>query len=314
MQFTSALLAAGFAALASAQISGSTITPTAAAPSGCATTYPSTFELSVVNITSSSSKVKRQVSPNTLTISLKNGVLSDNTGRIGYIASSYQFQFDTNGQAGELYNAGFSVCSNNTLALGGSAVWYECLSGSFYNLYSQNWAPQCQAIYLDVIPQSSSASATTTTASQTASTQSAGTSVSKTTTSAAVASSISDGQAQGGSTTAIVSSVSVITSVKSSTSSAAVISSITDHQIQAPTSTSAVASATTSMSTITSMSTVTKAASTSSTSVAIISSISDHQIQAPTSTSVQVYTGAAAMPTMAAQVVLAVAGAAVALL
>jgi hypothetical protein len=266
MQF-SAIVLAGFAALASAQtFTGSTVSPTAAAPTGCATTYPGTFELSVVNVTKTS-KVKRATSPNSLVIKLANSVLTDNQGRVGYIASNYQFQFDAGGQAGELYNAGFSVCSNNTLALGGSAIFYECLSGDFYNLYDRNWAPQCQPIYLEIIPESSSASATTTTASQSSAGQSAATSVSATTTSAAVVSSITDGQPQGGSTSAIVSSVSVITSVSSTTSAAAVITSITDHQIQAPTATSVVA-----------------------------------------------YTGAAAMPTMAAQIVLAVAGVAAALL
>ena len=57
-----------------------------------------------------------------------------------YIAANYQFQFDNPPQAGAIYTTGFSLCANNTLALGGSAIWYQCLSGSFYNLYDRDWA------------------------------------------------------------------------------------------------------------------------------------------------------------------------------
>lgn len=51
---------AGLAALASAQTftGTATVSPTAAAPSGCSTTYATTFELSVVNVTTTSSKAK----------------------------------------------------------------------------------------------------------------------------------------------------------------------------------------------------------------------------------------------------------------
>ena len=57
-----------------------------------------------------------------------------------YIAANYQFQFDAPPQAGAIYTTGFSLCSNNSLALGGSAIFYQCLSGSFYNLYDRDWA------------------------------------------------------------------------------------------------------------------------------------------------------------------------------
>ena len=32
------------------------------------------------------------------------------------------------------------------LALGDQKTWYRCRSGDFYNLYSKNWAPQCEAV------------------------------------------------------------------------------------------------------------------------------------------------------------------------
>eukprot|EP00249_Psilotum_nudum_P004044 c17570_g2_i1 orf=489-800(-) len=86
-----------------------------------------------------------------LTVTLSGGVLKDNQGRTGYIAANYQFQFDGPPQAGAIYTAGFSVCGNGSLALGGSAVFYQCLSGDFYNLYDRNWAPQCNPITINAV-------------------------------------------------------------------------------------------------------------------------------------------------------------------
>lgn len=87
----------------------------------------------------------------TLSMQLRHGVLTDHHGRTGYIASNYQFQFDAPAQSGAIYTAGWSLCSNGSLALGGSTVFYQCLSGSFYNLYDRYWAPQCKAIELVMV-------------------------------------------------------------------------------------------------------------------------------------------------------------------
>lgn len=86
-----------------------------------------------------------------LSITLKDGILKDQQGRTGYIAANYQFQFDGPPQAGAIITAGFSVCANGTLALGGSNVFYQCLSGSFYNLYDRYWAAQCSPVTIDTI-------------------------------------------------------------------------------------------------------------------------------------------------------------------
>ncbi|KAL8730710.1 MAG: hypothetical protein Q9166_003902 [cf. Caloplaca sp. 2 TL-2023] len=90
-------------------------------------------------------------SEGTLAITLADGVLKDAQGRTGYIASNYQFQFDAPPQAGAIYTSGFSACSNGTLALGGSNVFYQCLSGNFYNLYDRQWAPQCSPITINLL-------------------------------------------------------------------------------------------------------------------------------------------------------------------
>ncbi|KAG0650307.1 Cell wall manno CIS3 [Hyphodiscus hymeniophilus] len=133
--------------------------PTGSAPAGFVTTYPSAFQITAVNTTIVTAKrdvEKRDACPTSdgaLIITLKDGVLTDQTGRIADIVANYQFQFDpAPGQADYIYNSGFSVGSNGSLALGSSAVFYRCLSGTFYNLYDRNWAPQCEPILIEVLP------------------------------------------------------------------------------------------------------------------------------------------------------------------
>ena len=105
----------------------------------------------------------------TLRLSLNgDGVLVDGKNRTGYIAENLQFQFDGPPQSGAIYTAGWSVCpvdadadagdggqgqgqGQMTLALGGSTTFYQCLSGSFYNLYTENWAAQCSPVQLRVV-------------------------------------------------------------------------------------------------------------------------------------------------------------------
>ena len=79
---------------------------------------------------------------------MKNGILTDPQGRIGYIASNQQFQFDDPPQLGAIWTAGFSVCENGSLALGDDVIWWKCLSGSFYNLYFKTTGSDCIESYL----------------------------------------------------------------------------------------------------------------------------------------------------------------------
>ncbi len=90
-------------------------------------------------------------SNDTLTLTLNNGVLKDGKGRTGYIAANRQFQFDDPPQTGAVFTAGFSVLNNGSLVLGDSAIFYQCLSGSFYNLYDRNTAPQCNPVTVSVL-------------------------------------------------------------------------------------------------------------------------------------------------------------------
>jgi hypothetical protein len=150
MQFTLATLAA----LAAASIV-SAATSAGSPPAGCSTSYSGTFEITVSLPMKKRDIEARQTtcSSGALVATLSNSVLTDSKGRIGGIVANHQFQFDgPPSQAGTIYNSGWSVCSNGSLALGPSAIFYQCLSGSFYNLYNTPAGASCQAVVITVIP------------------------------------------------------------------------------------------------------------------------------------------------------------------
>merc|ERR1711939_155828 len=163
MQTTFALAALASVAFALPQGGPSNKAPETPSPAGCQQSYDGEFQITIVN-GSSTAMAKRQTSTcgqaNLLTAKLADGVLTDAQGRIGSIVANYQFQFDgPPPQAGALYTAGFSVCQNGTLAIGGSAVFYACKSGDFSNLYDRAWAAQCEPVFLNVLPCGSSGGA-----------------------------------------------------------------------------------------------------------------------------------------------------------
>jgi len=153
MRTTLASLALVASALANPmpQAVTSVVAPDASPPSGCATSHEGTFQITVVNVSDSATKrsaeMKRQLA-GILTLSLEDEELTDQAGRTGYIASNFQFQFDDPPQAGAIYTSGFSLCSNYSVALGGSTIFYQCWSGGFFNLYDREWADHCVPIYL----------------------------------------------------------------------------------------------------------------------------------------------------------------------
>ncbi|KAI0553169.1 hypothetical protein F4679DRAFT_532189 [Xylaria curta] len=157
MKLTFALASAlSSVAIAAPQGVTDQLTPTGAAPAGCTGTFKGNFEITVAQVT----KEKRSIpekraecgSEGTLVVSLSDGTALDAQGRTGYIASNYQFQFDKPAQAGAIYNSGFSVCENNIVALGSSKTFYQCRSGTFYNLYDRSWAPQCEPVSIIAVP------------------------------------------------------------------------------------------------------------------------------------------------------------------
>jgi len=157
MQFTLATVALAAASIVSAQGVSSVITPTTPAPAGCSTDYAGSFEITVVLPSKKREIVERQstscAGTGILVASLKGGVLTDAKGRIGAIVANRQFQFDgPPAQTGSIYTGGWSVCNNGSLAIGGQTIFYQCLSGTFYNLYDQSTGAQCQQVVIDVIP------------------------------------------------------------------------------------------------------------------------------------------------------------------
>jgi hypothetical protein len=91
-------------------------------------------------------------SPNALSMVLHDGILNDAHGRVGSIVANRQFQFDgPPPQAGAIYAAGWSVSEEGNLAIGTTEIFYQCLSGSFYNLYDEHIGSQCEPVYLKVV-------------------------------------------------------------------------------------------------------------------------------------------------------------------
>jgi hypothetical protein len=159
MRATLAVLA--LAGSAAAQAVTSLIVPSSTPPAGCDNSRQSSFSLEIVSANGSSAASSssaparraldlgsRQNGDGNLQLSLSGGILTDSNGRTGYIASNYQFQFDKPPQAGAIYTAGWTICPNGSLALGGQAYFWQCKSGSFYNLYDRDFAPaHCYPVY-----------------------------------------------------------------------------------------------------------------------------------------------------------------------
>ncbi|KAH8172439.1 hypothetical protein LIA77_06694 [Sarocladium implicatum] len=145
-----AIAALGLATAAYAQGVTEEIKPKSSAPEGFSSSYDGKFEISVASFAKRDLEKRECSGEGALVLTLKDGVLLDSKGRTGYIADNYQFQFDKPAQTGAIYTAGFSAGGNGSLALGGSAVWYQCLSGSFYNLYDRHWAKQCEPVLLQI--------------------------------------------------------------------------------------------------------------------------------------------------------------------
>jgi len=267
MQTTLALAALAAVAYAAPQGVTGDITPTSSAPAGFSPDYSGTFEISIYKATAKRDITQRDSTcgkPGYLTLTLAGGQLHDAQGRTGYIAANYQFQFDAPPQTGAIYTGGFSVGSNGSLALGGSAVFYECLSGTFYNLYDRYWAAQCEPILIGIVPCGSANAVTQATDGQPAGTT------------ALPVTQITDGQPQGKS--AVPVPVSEYTDGQPQVVTAypkPAVTQISDGQVQAPTATSYPA--------VTQISDGQVQAPTA-TSYPAVTQISDGQVQAPTAT------------------------------
>jgi hypothetical protein len=152
MKFTTAALGLAATVLAVPQGVKEGIAPEGKAPEGCSLTASDKFEISIFRIGGKEkrSEIEKRncAEDSTLVLTLNDGILRDSQGRTGSIVANRQFQFDGPPQAGAIYTGGFSTCNNGSVALGSSTVFYQCLSGDFYNLYDKDWAEQCEPVEL----------------------------------------------------------------------------------------------------------------------------------------------------------------------
>lgn len=214
----------------------------AQSPDGCSSSSSGTFQITTVNVTTAAKRdvEKRQLS-GTLALTLSDGILKDQAGRQGYIASNYQFQFDAPVQDGALETSGFSLCGNQSLALGSTTVFYQCLSGDFYNLYSQSTGAQCIPIHIQAVNQGSGSGVSQISDGQPQATSAGAPVVSQipdgqpqaTSPGAPVVTQISDGQPQASAPAAPVVSQISDGQPQASAPAAPVVSQISDGQPQA---------------------------------------------------------------------------------
>ncbi|KAH3678485.1 hypothetical protein WICMUC_001502 [Wickerhamomyces mucosus] len=141
---TSTSTAAAISQITDGQIQAtisSNSTATATTSSSAAT------DSSEINIQSVSCKTDES-----LALVLNDSVLTDAKGRIGSIVANRQFQFDgPPPQAGAIYAAGWSITEDGYLALGNQTDFYQCLSGTFYNLYDESIGSQCTEVKFEVV-------------------------------------------------------------------------------------------------------------------------------------------------------------------
>lgn len=90
--------------------------------------------------------------PGVLNVTLEDGILIDSHNRIGSIVANRQFQFDGPvPQAGAIFADGWSISPEGNLVLGDDDLFFQCLSGNFYNLYDEYVAEQCYPVNLQVL-------------------------------------------------------------------------------------------------------------------------------------------------------------------
>ncbi|KAH7067518.1 hypothetical protein BKA63DRAFT_522286 [Paraphoma chrysanthemicola] len=151
MRFTSFAVPVLVAATVSAQAVEEGIAPSSPPPSGCQINASSNFTIGTLKFGHTSKRETAQTAADgALVCTLKEGILRDGDGRTGSVVANRQFQFDGPPQAGAIYTGGFSICSNGSLAIGGTTRWWQCSSGGFYNLYDEYIGGQCEEIRIQV--------------------------------------------------------------------------------------------------------------------------------------------------------------------
>ncbi|KAL1606264.1 hypothetical protein SLS60_003666 [Paraconiothyrium brasiliense] len=183
MRTATILAALSCAATTYAQAVEIGIEPSSSAPEGCDRSPKGNFTIGYISASAVKKRETALADANgSLYLTLVDGVLTDGFGRTGSVVANHQFQFDGPPQAGALYTGGFSVCQNDSLAIGGTTRWWNCLSGTFNNLYDESIGAQCNEIRIlaTFVDQPTSSSSSSSVASSTAESSSVVTSVAST--------------------------------------------------------------------------------------------------------------------------------------
>ncbi|CAO2655291.1 Nn.00g103550.m01.CDS01 [Neocucurbitaria sp. VM-36] len=151
MRASSFLAPLFFAATSLAQGVEEGIAPSESAPDGCETTAQGNFTIGTLKIESKAKReTAQEAADGVLFCTLEDGILRDQYGRTGSVVANHQFQFDGPPQAGAIYTGGFSICQNDSLAIGGTTRWWQCNSGAFNNLYDEWIGDQCEEIRIQI--------------------------------------------------------------------------------------------------------------------------------------------------------------------
>ena len=151
---TSTTASTSSTASAASQISDGQVQASTTTASSDASSEASSTASSTSSATSTGSPVDAVSCKNngTLAMLLNDGILTDEAGRIGSIVANRQFQFDgPPPQAGAIYADGWGITPEGNLAIGDEDVFWQCLSGTFYNLYDMSIGGQCKPVHLEVV-------------------------------------------------------------------------------------------------------------------------------------------------------------------
>jgi hypothetical protein len=118
-------------------------------PSGCNHTVPYSFELSVIDATTGTFDCSFHLQASGFTLS--NGILRSRQNNAGYIASDSRLYFRYPFQSNTALDASFSICSNASLAFGGSTVFHKCFIDESFGIFNEPIGILCSPIFIGVV-------------------------------------------------------------------------------------------------------------------------------------------------------------------
>ena len=118
-------------------------------PSGCNNSVPYSFELSVIDTTTRAFGCSFRLQASGFTLS--NGILKGRQSKVVYVDSDSRLYFGSPFRFNTALDAGFSICSNASLAYGDSTVFYKCFSEGSFGIFNEPSGILCSPIFIDVV-------------------------------------------------------------------------------------------------------------------------------------------------------------------